>query len=207
MKTDRVWVTTVMAGGAHSRALHILDSDGDLPAERDMRKAKKPRPEDLPIVLYPSSSDDDIQDLPDFFVDTGHMMLSEAIAAPLRAFDLGRTYMVPAKIVLSDRKTEKHADRRYVVMNRYKVVDALVPEVCRNIRENTGPYANPNTWLIAHEIQDDDIALCAEKLDVPPIWGGGNLRGVKFFRGDVVEALEAAGVAHYFQFKRCRVVS
>ena len=206
MKTDCVWVTTVMAGGANSRALHILDSDGDLPAERIMRKAKKPRPEDLPIVLYPSSSDDDIQDLPDFFVDTGHMMLSEAIAAPLRAFDLGRTYMVPAKIVLSDRKTEKHADRRYVVMNRYTVVDAFVPELSTNFRLISSPHARTDNWRIVQALNDGDIALRIKGVDLPPIWGGGNLRGVKFFRGDVVEALKAAGVAHHFQFKRCRIV-
>ncbi len=64
----------------------------------------------------------------------------------------------------------------------------------------------PNTWLLTRDIEDDDIALSKAALDTPPIWDPGNLRSVRFLRGDLVEALEAAGVEHQWRLKSCRIV-
>ena len=205
MKTDKVWATTIV-GGPYSVRSGVLDSDGQLPAGRAIRKGRAPQPEDLHIVLFPIVEDSEIRNLPDLFVDGGHLVLSHKIASVFRGFDLGRTYLVPVRIVLSDRKTEAFADRGYVAMNRYQIIEAFVPEASRNVRPNTDPHAMPNTWLLTRDIADDDIALSKAALDTPPIWGPGNLRGVRFLRGDLVQALEAAGVAHHWRLKSCRIV-
>ena len=78
-----------------------------------------PRPEDLPIVLFPRFKGEGIAELPEFFGDAGCNLFSEKTAAVFRQFDLGRKCIFPVKIVLSDRKTEVHADRGYCTMNWY----------------------------------------------------------------------------------------
>lgn len=105
MKTDKVWATTII-GSHYSIRLNIFDTATGNPVVRAMLKGQEPQIEDLPLVLFPQTKDADIRNVPELFVDAGHLVFSEKVAAVLRQFNLGRTYMVPVKIVLSDRETE-----------------------------------------------------------------------------------------------------
>lgn len=205
MNTDKVWATTIIVV-PYSENLHILDTEISAPANRAIRKGQEPNSEDLPIVLYPRYKDGDIANLPEFFGDSGFRAFSKKTASVLRKFDLGKTYLLPTKIVLSDRKTEVFPERGYMTMNRYQIVNALIPDATRNIRPNANPRAKPDSWLLKRDIEDDDIAVSTVALDAPPIWSPGNLEGVIFLRGDVVDALETTGVAHHWRLKRCRLV-
>jgi hypothetical protein len=53
---------------------------------------------------------------------------------------------------------------------------------------------------------DIDVAVHARALDGPAIWHDPQLLQAFFFRGDVVAAMEEAGVAQYWRLIRCRIV-
>ncbi len=202
MTTDEVWITTAMS----ENELFLLDCDGQLPAGRAIRQGKKPLPEDLPIVLFPMYKKTVIDELPAFFVDGGHSVFSKDIACVLRSFDLGETYMLPVQIVLADRETEVFAERGYVTINRYALLENLEIEACRNLRPPILQSELPGEWRLPIELRDDDIAISTANLNVPPIWAERSLQGATFFRGDLVTALKAAGVHHYWDFKACRLL-
>jgi hypothetical protein len=182
-----------------------IDPDGSQPALRAMRQCKVPLPEDLPITVFAARDDITLEDLPEFFVGGSVCAFTKSIAAPLRKFDLGKTLLMPVRILLADKQTEVYADRQYVAINRFEVFESFDIDASRNLRPSLHKR-DPPKWRLPSKLKDDDIAISASTPDVPPIWGDKILMGGIYFRGDVVEALEAAGVAKFWNFKSCRIV-
>ena len=203
MTTDSIWVTTVMSGVPTPG--FELSWPKDDPARRAMRQAKEPDPKDLPLIIFEDRPDATLDDLPELFIGGGLFVISDRVAAPFRQFDMGRTYFAPVKVLLADEVTEVHADRGYVAMERRKTVDAVDIEKCRDLR--AGIHSDPpSVWSMPIKPKDDDIAVRTDVLNGPPIWGSPKVVGGVFFRGDIVDALSAAGVAELWKFKRCRIV-
>ncbi len=203
MTTDSIWVTTVMSGVPTPG--FEFSSPKDDPARRAMRQAKEPDPKDLPLIIFEERPDATLDDLPELFRGGGLLVISDRVAAPFRQFDMGRTYFAPVKVLLADKATEVHADRGYVSMQRRKTVDAVAIEECRDLRPSTSSKP-PTHWSTPRNLKDEDIAVYTEALDGPPIWSSMQLVDSTFFRGDIVDALSAAGVADLWKFKRCRIV-
>jgi hypothetical protein len=109
------------------------------------------------------------------------------------------------RVYLADRKTEVHADRGYHTLARYEVFKTLAPEESPALRPIR--YSNPPTnWQMPRPPKDGDVAVHARALDGPAIWHDPQLLQAFFFRGDVVAAMEEAGVAKPWRLIRCRVV-
>jgi hypothetical protein len=202
MKSDSVWVSTV---DLDSTLVQLMSTDRTDPVWAAIKEARWPAAEDLPIKAWAKSPLETFKDLPLLFMGGGGTSFTREIAAPLLRFDLGRTFVLPMRIFLADRKTEVHADRGYHTMPRFEVFRALAPEQSPALRPS--PYSNPPTnWMMPLPPGDIDMAVHASALDGPAIWHDPQLLQAFFFRGDVVAAMEEAGVAQYWRLIRCRVV-
>jgi hypothetical protein len=202
MKSDSVWVSTVKLD---SSLVQLMSTDEDNALWAAIREARWPAAEDLPMKAWADSPQETFKDLPLLFMGGGGTSFTREIAAPLLRFDLGRTFVLPMRVYLADRKTEVHADRGYHTMPRYEVFKALAPEESPALRPN--PYSNPPTnWNLPWKPKDGDVAVHARALDGPAIWHDPQLISGFFFRGDVVAAMEEAGVARHWRLIRCRVI-
>ena len=202
MKSDSVWVSTI---GLDSTLVQLMSTDKDNALWAAIKEARWPAAEDLPMKVWAKSPLETCKDLPLLFTGGGGAKFTREIAAPLLRFDLGRTFVLPVRILLADRKTEVHADRGYHTMPRFEVFRALAPEQSPALRPN--PYDNPpSNWNLPSKPADGDVAVHARALDGPAIWHDPQLISGFFFRGDVVAAMEEAGVSHPWRLIRCRVV-
>jgi hypothetical protein len=206
MKSDSVWVSAVDLDNTLTQMMSVDRTD---PVWAAVKEARMPSPDDLPIKTWADSPQETFAKLPLLFSGGGGTSFSEEIAAPILRFDLGRTFVLPMRIFLFDRKTEVHADRNYYTMPRYEVFKALAPEQSPALVPS--PYSNPpNLWRLPEAprrtISDEDVAVHASALDGPAIWHDPQLSGGQFFRGDVVAAMDAAGVAKPWRLHRCRIV-
>ena len=165
-----------------------------------MARGRRPADEGLG-----NSPQENLAKLPLQFSGPTGQIFTREIAAPLLRFDLGRTFVLPIRIFLADRKTEVHADRGYHTLARYEVLKAIAPEESPALRPS--PYSNPPTnWNLPWKPKDGDVAVHARALDGPAIWHDPQLISGVFFRGDVVAAMEEAGVARHRRLIRCRVI-
>jgi hypothetical protein len=202
MKSDNVWVSTV---GLDSTLVQIMSTERTDPVFAAIREARWPAAEDLPMKVWADSPQENLAKLPLLFSGpTGHIFTRE-IAAPLLRFDLGRTFVLPIRIFLADRKTEVHADRGYHTLARYEVFKALAPEESPALRAGS-TRTPPSHWGLPWTPKDGDVAVHALALDGPAIWHDPQLFNGFFFRGDVVAAMEEAGVARHWRLIRCRVI-
>ena len=209
MKCDSVWVSCI----ALDRTLTPVNLDFD-PNEA-ARKAilvekRDPEPDELPVSIFAKVDNDPLDNLPVFFVGGGYTF-SGRIAAPFFKFDLGRNLILPVQIFLHDRTTEVYAERSYFTRLRSEVLEALAPEASPNLRPagQNRPGASqkpPTRWFLPWEPQDEDVAVTRKALDSPAIWHDPTLINSLFINGEVVKALQDAGVAKYWQLKRCRIV-
>lgn len=132
--------------------------------------------------------------------------MSGEIAEILLSFDLGTMLVLPLRVLEHDRKTEVYGDRNYHLLFRYNVFRALAPKESPNLKP--GRFSDPPShWAMPWEPKDGDVAVHETALDGPAIWNDPQLMQVHFYNGEVVKALEAAGVAHLWRFKKCRVVA
>ena len=157
------------------------------------------------MKAWADSPQETFKDLPLLFMGGGGTSFTREIAAPLSCFDLGRTFVLPMRVFLADRKTKVHADRGYHTMPRFERFEVLAPEESPALLPNR--YENPPThWGLPWTPKDGDVAVHARALDGPAIWHDPQLSRVVFFRGDVVAAMEEAGVAKPWRLIRCRIV-
>ncbi|MEM8776947.1 MAG: hypothetical protein AAGF53_18090 [Pseudomonadota bacterium] len=113
--------------------------------------------------------------------------------------------ILPLRILQFDRKTEVQPERRYHLIQKWTVLSALAPESSLNLKTNK--YSPGVNWSQKEDIKDDDIALDRRALDgSAKIWSDPKLPQGDFYSGDVVDALAAANVSQYWNFKRCRLV-
>jgi hypothetical protein len=202
MKSDSVWVSAVSMENTLVQMMSTDRTDAVWPA---IMEARMPSADDLPMTAWADSPRDKLDKLPLLFSGPSGFAFTQEIAEPLLHFDLGRTFVLPMRIFLHDRKTEVHADRNYHTMPRYEVFKALAPEQSPALLPN--PYEKtPTTWSLPRPTKDGDVAVHASALDGPAIWHDPQLMGGHFFRSDVVAALEAAGVAKHWRLHRCRIV-
>lgn len=202
MKSDSVWVSTV---AMENTLVQMMSTDRTDAVWSAIMEARMPTAGDLPIMAWADSPRDNLDKLPLLFSGPSGFTFTREIAEPLLRFDLGRTFVLPMRIFLYDRKTEVHADRSYYTMPRYEVFKALAPEQSPALLPN--PYEKtPTTWSLPRPTKDGDVAVHARALDGPAIWHDPQLMSGQFFRGDVVAALEAAGVAKPWRLHRCRIV-
>jgi hypothetical protein len=203
MKSDSVWVSTI---GLDSTLVQLMATEKDNALWAAIREARWPAAEDLPMKAWADSPRETFKDLPLLFTGGGGgTKFTREIAAPLLRFDLGRTFVLLMRIFLADRKTEVHADRGYHTMPRFEVFRALAPEESPALRPSR--YSNPPTnWMMPLPPGDIDVAVHARALDGPAIWHDPQLLQAFFFRGEVVAAMEEAGVAQHWRLIRCRVV-
>jgi hypothetical protein len=202
MKSDSVWVSTVRMDNTLTQMMSVDRTD---PVWAAVKEARLPSEDELPIKTWADSPQETFAKLPHMFMGGGGNSFTREIAAPLLRFDLGRTFILPMRIFLHDRKTEVHADRKYHTMPRYEVFQALAPEQSPALLPN--PYEKtPTTWSLPRPTKDGDVAVHARALDGPAIWHDPQLMRGHFFRGDVVAALVAAGVAKPWRLHRCRIV-
>lgn len=202
MKSDSVWVSTV---AMENTLVQMMSTDRTDAVWSAIMEARMPTAGDLPIMAWADSPRDNLDKLPLLFSGPSGFTFTREIAEPLLRFDLGRTFVLPMRIFLYDRKTEVHADRHYYTMPRYEVFKALAPEQSPALLPN--PYEKtPTTWSLPRPTKDGDVAVHARALDGPAIWHDPQLMSGQFFRGDVVAALEAAGVAKPWRLHRCRIV-
>ena len=202
MKNDSVWVSTV---DMDSSLVQMMSTDRTDPVWAAIKEARLPAAEDLPMKVWADSPQENLAKLPLLFSGPSGQIFTREIAAPLLRFDLGRTFVLPIRILLADRKTEVHADRGYHTMPRFEVFKALAPEESPALRPNA--YENPpRNWGLPWTPKDGDVAVHARALDGPAIWDDPQLFNGFFFRGDVVAAMEEAGVAKPWRLIRCRIV-
>jgi hypothetical protein len=202
MKSDSVWVSTV---DMDSSLVQLMSTDRNNALWAAIREAKWPAAEDLPMKAWADSPQETFKDLPLLFMGGGGNSFTHEIAAPLLRFDLGRTFVLPIRIFLADRKTEVHADRGYHTMPRFEVFKALAPEESPALRAGS-TRTPPSHWGLPWKPKDGDVAVHALALDGPAIWHDPQLFNGFFFRGDVVAAMEEAGVARHWRLIRCRVI-
>ena len=199
---DSVWVSAVAMENTLVQMMSADREDAVWPA---IMEARMPSAADLPMTAWADSPRDNLGKLPLLFSGPSGFAFTHEIAEPLLRFDLGRTFILPMRIFLFDQKTEVHADRKYYTMPRYEVLKALAPDQSPALLPN--PYEKtPTTWSLPRPTKDGDVAVHARALDGPAIWHDPQLMSGHFFRGDVVAALETAGVAKHWRLHRCRVV-
>jgi hypothetical protein len=158
----------------------------------------------LPIIAFEEYRDDPITDLRPLFSGTGGIVISSELAEPLLRFDLGRTLVLPLRILKYDRKTEIFSDRVYHIILRYEVFEALAPDASTNLRPS-GVASPPKRWNLPRPVNDDDIAVTEAALDGPAIWWDPALHTTRFFNGEVVAAMHENDTAKYWHLKQCRV--
>jgi hypothetical protein len=202
MASDSVWVSTVKLD---SSLVQLMSTDEDNALWAAIREARWPAVEDLPMKAWADSPRETFKDLPFLFMGGGGTSFSREIAAPLLRFELGRTFVLPMRVFLADRQTEIHADRGYHTMPRFEVFKALAAEESPALRPGSS-RTPPSHWGLPLKPNDGDVAVHARALDGPAIWHDPQLFNGFFFRGDVVAAMEAAGVAQHWRLIRCRVV-
>jgi hypothetical protein len=202
MKSDSVWVSAVRMDNTLTQMMSVDRAD---PVWAAIKEARMPSADELPIKAWANSPQETFARLPLLFSGGGGTSFTGEIAAPILKFDLDRTFALPMRIFLHDRKTEVHADRNYYTMPRYEVFQALAPEQSPALKPSR--YSNPpKLWSLPRPAKDGDVAVHARALDGPAIWHDPQLMSGQFFRGDVVAALEAAGVAKPWRLHRCRIV-
>ena len=203
MKCDCVWVSSIKQDSTLVQT--NLNYDRDDPARKAIKEGKDPNPEDLPLTVFAKVEGDPLDKLPPLFDGGGAIAISAQLAAPLLKFDLGRTLVLPTRILLGDRKTEVYADRGYYLLPRWHVFGALAPEVSPKLRPSR--YGDPpDSWSLPWEPEDGDVAVHKIALDGPAIWHDPKLMNGIFFNGQVVDAIRSAGVARYWQLTECRIV-
>lgn len=203
MTTDTVWLW--MSQYDNTLIQVNLDFDRDQPALLAIREKRDPRPDELPVVIFGGFPDAPVRKLPPLFDGGGAWTFSAQLAAPLLKLDLGKTLILPVRILQNDKKTEIFADRGYFQMLRHEVFNALAPEESQNLKQSR--YSNTH-WSVPidRELKDDDVAVHATALDAPNIWHDPQLMNSMFFSGKAVAALRDAGVSKYFAFIQCRIV-
>jgi hypothetical protein len=202
MARDSVWVSTI---GLDSTLVQIMSTDRMDPVFAAIKDARLPAAEDLPMKVWADSPLEDLGKLPPLFSGPIGEVFTREIAAPLLRFDLGRTFVLPVRVFLADRKTEVHADRGYHALARFEVFKALAAEESPALRPGSS-RTPPSHWGLPLKPNDGDVAVHARSLDGPAIWHDPQLFNGFFFRGDVVAAMEEAGVAQHWRLIRCRVV-
>jgi len=203
MKTDKVWVTT--AGRDGSLVQTNIGHDPNEPARLAISRGEEPSEDERTVTAFAEYADSQIGELPDVFVGAGSYVISGEIADILLGFELERTLLLPLRLFQYDRKTEVNADRRFHLISRFSVAEALAPE--ESPRLQPSPYSNPpQLWSLPWEPKDGDVAVKQMDLDSPALWHDPKLVGCYFFNGEVVEALEDAGFAHHWGFKECRII-
>lgn len=109
MKTDSVWVSALPQDG--SMVETKLGFDENEPARKDIWLGSDPKPQDLPITAFEEYADGPIFELPPIFEGGGGTVFSRELAEPLLSFDLGRTLVLPLRLLRHDRKTEFYSER------------------------------------------------------------------------------------------------
>ena len=202
MKSDSVWVSTV---DMDHTLVQLMSTDRTDPVWKAIKEARTPSSDSLPMKAWADLPQETLERLPCLFSGPSGTIFTDQIAAPLLLFNLGQTLVLPIRIFLADRKTEIHSDRGYHTMPRCEVFEALAPEQSPELKPN--PYDKaPKNWSLPKPTKDGDIAVHARALDGPAIWHDPQIIRGFFFRGDVVAALESAGVSRPWRLFRCRVV-
>ncbi|TCP43013.1 hypothetical protein [Rhodovulum marinum] len=200
MAQDRVWVSAIKTD---SSLVKGLEKDESEPGWVALNERRDPAEQDLPVHLYGKYRDDPLKDLPPLFMGGSGISMSGQIAAPMLNFDLGRTLLLPLRILLADRTTEIGAERAFYTIPRYHVFEALAPEDSPALRQSEYDDAQ---WLLPRAPKDGDVAVKPQALEAPAIWFDSRLINGFFMSGPLVAALQEAGVARYWQLFECRVV-
>ena len=202
MKTDSVWISALPRDGSNVELR--LDYDPEEPARKAILSRGEPRPEDLPIIAFEEYLDGPIKDLPPLFDGAGGIAISGELAETLLKFDLGRTLVLPLRILKYDRKTEILGDRGYHIILRYEVFEALSPDASTGLRP-ASKETPPIRWNLPRPVTDNDVAVTKAALDGPAIWWDPALHTTRFFNGEVVAAMHENDTAKYWHLKRCLV--
>ena len=83
-----------------------LDFDADEPGRKAISPDSDPSPEDLPVSGFECNFDGPVRELPPIFKGAGGVVVSRELVEPLLRFDLGRTLLLPLRLLRYDRKTE-----------------------------------------------------------------------------------------------------
>ncbi|MEM6409822.1 MAG: hypothetical protein AAF700_15595 [Pseudomonadota bacterium] len=205
MKPDSVWVHAPEDISALVETR--IDFDPSEPARAAILAGGEPDPKDFPVTAFEKYRDAPIEDLPPFFDGAGGLAFSKEIAEPIMQFDLGRTLILPLRILKHDRKTEIFAERGYHIKLRKDVFSAFNPNASTNL--NPGRRHTPPTrWKIPWQrpLNDDDVAVTSAALDSPAFWTDPALVNSEFINGNVVRAMQSNDTAKYWHLKRCRIV-
>ncbi|MEL7106179.1 MAG: hypothetical protein AAGM21_09680 [Pseudomonadota bacterium] len=209
LSADSVWVSAM----ARDSSLLQLNLDYDVkdPARLAAREKRMPRDDELPATIFARYKDAPITELPEFFGGGAIAVFSGKLASPFFRHDLGDTHVVPVQILDYERENQLFAERNYHCITRFTVFEALAPDESPRIGENA--LGTPPPWNFpinpkggAPNPRDGDIAVHARALKGPLIWYDEQLSGGIFFRGDLVEEMDAAGVAEHWQLKKCKIV-
>ena len=204
MKTDSVWVY------APENISALVESkigfDPGEPARAAILAGGEPDPNDFSVTAYEKYKDGPIKELPPFFVGAGGKVFTEEIAKTLMQFDLGRTIILPLRILKYDRKTEIFAERGYYIKLRKDVFSAFNSNASTNLNPERH-HTPPTRWKIPWQrpLNDDDVAVTSAALDSPAFWTDPALVNSEFINGNIVAALQANDTAKYWHLKRCRI--
>ncbi|MEL7027275.1 MAG: hypothetical protein AAGO57_08630 [Pseudomonadota bacterium] len=175
------------------------------------KEGREPSHDDLPVTIFNRYRDEPLTKLPSFFVGAGTISFERHLAGPLLNKNLGLTFVLPLQVLDYEQKEQLFVERDYYCIIRHNLFEALAPDESLRIGENA--LGSPPPWNFprnpnggAPNPRDGDIAVHARALEGPLIWYDEQLSGGLFFRGDLVEEMEDAGVAKYWQLKKCKIV-
>ena len=191
-----------------------VTSDPKEPARLATRENRMPQEDELPATIFEQYRDAPLTELPSFFVGGATIAFERELAGPLLTNDLGLTFVLPLQVLDYERKKQLFTERNYHCIFRHNVFRALAPEhsprLVASVHYPNAPLQIPMKPRPGKphipDIEDGDVAVHAKALEGPLTWYDDQLSGCIFFRGDLVEEMEDAGVAKYWQLKKCKIV-
>ena len=208
MSKDIAWASNAMVNVRMLRSFTHTFGDDQLQftaqCQRDNNDGKVMKKECFPPEIFVEKDAKTNYDKMDhLFFGFGYWVVSGAVAAVMKQFDMGQGHLYPTKVFRKDRKTP--IGDTWFCLNFGNVKKAYTGEGGRN------PVAHLKNDKIWHAMSDStkDNMLILRALDAlngPDIWVDPQIYDTFFVSGALGNALKDAGLAKAFGFKKCKLV-
>jgi hypothetical protein len=207
MSKQTVWASNVMINPAMLRPMtHSFNADAQSRFVSDIRRrndgGEPLGPECFPPeVFVAKGAKNNYESLPNIFFAGSYWIVSEAVAAVMRQFDLGNTNLYPVSVFRKDRQTP--IGDTWFCLNFGNAKRAFLGE------QSTGAQkfgsGTTDRWNAPTILKDGQLAMTADALAGPDIWVDPRIFDLFFVSDRLAKALKHAGLASAFGFKKCKV--
>lgn len=206
--TNTVWVSDAFGDTELSAGFHrdpaLLNALGEMTVMEMVQLGFPLDASKFANEVFRDDSSKPLRKLPHIFNGGGYWIVSSAVAAILREFDLGNGGLFPIKLLEQDETTPIAGE--YFCLSIGNQKSAFLPEASVGAKQRNIRVGVPG-WKPPFVLTDDALAVSEAALPGPDIWVDTIVGDAFFLSNSLALALKKAKADKGFTLRTCRVLA